>query len=79
MPVCLGFLSAGRSCLEKQKDETGEEVRAETDKKQGALLASAEVAGFQQRLWRGVTGRLSRRQARPWGSFQGARPPARPM
>ena len=35
-----------------------EEVRAETDKKQGAPLASAEVPGFQQRLWRGVIGRL---------------------
>lgn len=43
---------------EKQKDETDEEVGAETDEKQGSLLASTEMAGFQQRLWWGVIERL---------------------
>lgn len=75
----LAFCQRGEELFRKTKGQTDEEVQAATDKKQGAPLASAEVAGFQQRLWRGVTGRLSRRQACPWGSFQGARPPARPM
>lgn len=74
----LTFCQRGGSCLENQKDGTGEGVRA-ADKKQWAPLASAGVAGFQQRPRRAATGRLSRRQACPWGSFQGARPPARPM
>lgn len=41
LPVCLGFLSAGRSCFRKTKGRNDEEVQeAATDKKQGAPLAS---------------------------------------
>ena len=60
---------------EKQKDETDEEAGAETDEKQGSLLASTETAGSPQRLWWGSPRDFVQKAGLPVGAVSGSASP----